>query len=65
MSKVTDWQAYIGRYLQLKDLHVFLNVVRYGSLSKAAAHLNVTHSAVSQVITKLERTLRVVLVDFH
>ena len=50
MAKIADWDDHIGRRLRLRDLRVFFTVVQSGSLSKAAAQLNVSHAAVSQII---------------
>jgi len=63
MSKIADWHRRIGRTLRLRDLHVFFTVVHWGSMAKAAAHLGVTQSAVSQVIGDLEHALGAKLLD--
>src|SRR5882724_6860141 len=63
MAKIGDWDDHIGRRLRLRDLRVFFAVVQSGSLTKAAAHLRVSHPAVSQVIADLERALGVRLFD--
>ena len=63
MAKIADWDDHIGRRLRLRDLRVFFAVVQAGSLSKAAAHLRVSHPAVSQVIADLEHALGVRLFD--
>lgn len=63
MAKITDWEDHIGRRLRLRDLRVFFAVVQFGSLSKAAAQLRVSHPAVSQVIADLEHTLGIRLFD--
>ena len=63
MAKIADWDDHIGRRLRLRDLRVFFAVVQSGSLSKAAAHLRVSHPAVSQVIADLEHALGVKLFD--
>src|SRR5262245_2486380 len=63
MAKIADWDAHIGRRLRLRDLHVFFAVVQSGSLSRAAEHLRVSPSAVSQVIADLEHALGVKLFD--
>ncbi len=49
--------------LKLRDLRVLLAVVEWGSMAKAAAHLNLTQSGVSKAISELERTLGVRLLD--
>jgi DNA-binding transcriptional LysR family regulator len=64
MAKIVDdWQQYIGRRLRLRDLHVFFTVAHCGSMAKAAAHLNVSQPAVSQVVSDLEHVLRIKLLD--
>jgi len=62
MRKI-DWESQIGRRLKLRDLHVFLTVAQRGSMAKAAAHLGVSQPAVSEVISDLEHTLGVRLLD--
>jgi LysR family glycine cleavage system transcriptional activator len=47
----------------LNPLHVFETVARLGSLTKAAAELCVTHSAVSRQLSTIEQYLGVVLFD--
>jgi DNA-binding transcriptional LysR family regulator len=63
MAKILDWDRHIGRRLRLRDLHVFFAVVQTGSLAKAAALLNVSQPAVSQVISGIEHALGVKLFD--
>lgn len=63
MAKIADWDDHIGRRLRLRDLRVFFAVMQSGSLTKAAAHLRVSHPAVSQVIADLEHTMGVKLFD--
>jgi DNA-binding transcriptional LysR family regulator len=63
MSKILDWDSHIGRRLRLRDLHVFFTVVQTGSLAKAAATLNVSQPAVSQLIIDLEHAVGVKLFD--
>jgi DNA-binding transcriptional LysR family regulator len=53
----------IGRRIKLHDLHVLTAVVQIGSMSKAAALLNTTQSAVSRSIAELEQTFGVRLLD--
>ena len=53
----------IGRRMKLQDLHVLMAVVRAGSMSKGAAILNTTQSAISRSITQLEKTIGVRLLD--
>jgi len=54
MAKPSNWEAHIGRRVRLYDLHAFAAVIRAGSISKAAAELGVTQSAVSQMTADLE-----------
>jgi DNA-binding transcriptional LysR family regulator len=63
MSRKIDWERQIGRRLKLRDLHVLLTVIQRGSMGKAATRLNVSQSAVSEVIANLEHTLGVRLLD--
>jgi len=63
VAKIADWDDHIGRRLRLRDLRVFFAVTQSGSLTKAAAHLRVSHPAVSQVIANLEQVLGVKLFD--
>jgi DNA-binding transcriptional LysR family regulator len=63
VAKIADWDDHIGRRLRLRDLRVFFAVMQAGSLTKAAAHLHVSHPAVSQVIADLEHSLGVKLFD--
>ena len=58
-----NWESRIGRRIRLRDLHVFLVVVEWGSMAKAAHHLAVTQPAVSKSIADLEHTLGVRLLD--
>ena len=61
--EVENWEARIGRRLRLRDLHVFLAVVEWGSMAKAAHRLGVTQPAVSKSVADLEHTLGVRLLD--
>ena len=49
--------------LKMSDLRMLLAVAQWGSMSKAARHLNITQSAVSKALTELEQTLGVRLLD--
>ena len=62
-SEVQDWEARIGRRLRLRDLHVFLAVVEWRSMAKAAHRLAVTQPAVSKSVADLEHTLGIRLLD--
>lgn len=64
MAKATwDWEGRIGRRVKLRDIHVLSAVVRSGSMAKAASHLAMSQSAVSESIASLEDALRVRLLD--
>jgi len=53
----------IGRRMKLHDLHVFMEVVRAGSMSRAAQILNTTQPAMSRSVADLENTIGVRLLD--
>jgi DNA-binding transcriptional LysR family regulator len=53
----------IGRRMKLQDLHILMTVVQIGSMSKGAALLNTTQSAISRSIADLEQTIGVRLLD--
>jgi DNA-binding transcriptional LysR family regulator len=53
----------ISHRLKLRDLRLLLALDEWGSMAKAANHLNLTQSAVSKAITELEHTLGVRLFD--
>src|SRR5215510_14669114 len=55
--------ATIARRLKLNDIRVLLAVVRAGSMSKAAAVLNTTQSAISRTIADLENAIGARLLD--
>ena len=64
MARATwDWEGRIGRRVRLRDLHILSIVVRWGSMAKAASHLAMSQSAVSEAIASLEGALRVRLLD--
>jgi DNA-binding transcriptional LysR family regulator len=63
MAKAINWESRIGRRLRLRDLHVFFTTVQHGSMAQAALSLGVTQPAVSKIITELEDTLGVRLLD--
>jgi DNA-binding transcriptional LysR family regulator len=58
-----EWESRIGRRLKLRDLHILSVVVRWGSMAKAAAHLDTSQSVVSEAIANLESALGVPLLD--
>lgn len=63
MSRITQWERYIGRRLPLRDLFVFFTVVESGSMTKAASQLGVSTPSVSNLVGDLEQTLGVRLLD--
>jgi DNA-binding transcriptional LysR family regulator len=64
MARATwDWEARIGRRVRLRDLHILSAVVRCGSMAKAASHLSMSQSSISEAIASLEDALRVKLLD--
>jgi Bacterial regulatory helix-turn-helix protein, lysR family len=63
MARTTDWENRIGRRVTLRDLHILSTVVRWGSMAKAASHLAMSQSAVSESILHLESAIRVRLLD--
>ena len=58
-----DWDSRIGRRVTLRDLHILSTVVRWGSMAKAASHLAMSQSAVSEGVTHLEDAIGVRLLD--
>ncbi|MFZ1088838.1 MAG: LysR family transcriptional regulator, partial [Xanthobacteraceae bacterium] len=63
MTRTTDWESRIRRRVTLRDLHVLSSVVRWGSMAKAASHLAMSQSAVSESIAHREDAIRVRLLD--
>jgi DNA-binding transcriptional LysR family regulator len=63
MRKKIDWDAQIGRRLQLRQLHVFLAVVEHRSLSKAANTLGVATPTISEIVANLENAFAVRLFE--
>jgi DNA-binding transcriptional LysR family regulator len=61
--KRIDWEKQIGRRLKLRDLQVFFTVVQHGSMAQAAAELEVSQPAISEIIADLEHTVGVRLFD--
>lgn len=51
--------------MRIEQLEFFVAITQYGSLRRAAEHLHVSQSALSESITKLERELGVTLLDRH
>jgi len=62
-SATWDREGRIARRIRLRDLHVLSAVVRWGSMAKAASHLAMSQSAVSESIATLESALGVRLLD--
>jgi molybdate transport repressor ModE-like protein len=58
-----DWSERIGRRVKLRDLHVLLAIVQSGSIAKAAKQLAISQPVVSKVVSDLEQTLGVRLLD--
>src|SRR5581483_8746425 len=61
--RTQDWDNRIGRRVTIRDLHILSAVVHWGSMAKAASHLAMSQSAVSEGIAHLEDALRVRLLD--
>ena len=51
------WESRIGGRLRLRDLHILLAVVQWGSMAKAASHLAMSQPAVSEAVANLEDAL--------
>ena len=58
-----DWADRIGIRVDLRDLHILMAVVEWGSMGKAARHLAVSQPVVSRAIADLEQFLGVRLLD--
>jgi DNA-binding transcriptional LysR family regulator len=58
-----DWADRIGRRVKLRDLHVLLAVIQWGSMAQAARHLSTSQPVVSKTIAELEQALGVRLLD--
>src|ERR1700730_6295409 len=63
MGRRMDWMDRVGKSLKLRDLHILLAVVEWGSMAKAARHLAVSQPVVSRAIAELEHELNVRLLD--
>lgn len=57
------WDDRIGRRIKLRDLHILLTVVQFGSMAKAANQLSVSNPVISRAIADLERAVGVRLLD--
>ena len=53
----------ISRRIKLRQLNVFIAVVEYGSMAKAAEHLAISQPVISKMIATLEQTLGVPLLE--
>ena len=60
-----SWADRIGRRLKLRDFHVLMQVVQWGSMAKAAQELGISTPVVSKTIADVEHTLGVPLLDRH
>jgi len=58
-----NWEERIGRRLKLRDVHILLAVVEWGSMAKAAERLSISQPVISKTIADLEHTLGVRLLD--
>jgi DNA-binding transcriptional LysR family regulator len=58
-----DWDNRLAQRVKLRDLHILAAVVRSGGMAKAAMHLAMSQSAVSEAIANLEDALKVRLLD--
>ncbi len=58
-----DWMDRIGRRIRLRDLHIFLTVVKTGSMGRAAVELAVSQPVVSKAMSELEHALGFRLLD--
>jgi DNA-binding transcriptional LysR family regulator len=63
MARPVEWEEKIGRRVRLRDLYVFLSVVEFGSMGRAAAKLGVATPSVSQVIAGPEHAVGAPLFD--
>ena len=53
----------ISRRIKLRQLTVFIAVVEYGSMAKAAEHLSISQPVISKMLATLEQTLGVPLLE--
>jgi DNA-binding transcriptional LysR family regulator len=58
-----SWTDRIGRRVKLRDLHILMEVVQWGSMVKAAKHLGISTPVVSKTIADIEYALGVPLLD--
>ncbi len=62
---MSSWTDRIGRRVKLRDLHILMEVVRWGSMVKAAKHLGISTPVVSKTIADIEYAFGVPLLDRH
>jgi DNA-binding transcriptional LysR family regulator len=58
-----DSDKHISRHVKLRELHILSTVIERGSMARAAGHLAMTQSAVSEAIAKFEASLCVRLLN--
>ena len=58
-----QWEDRIGRRVKLRDVHILLAAVQYGSMAKAAEQLAISHPVISKTIADLEHALGVRLLE--
>src|SRR5262245_42991830 len=51
------WTDRIGRRVKLRDLHILIAVAQWGSISRAAERLAISHPVVSRTLADLEYSL--------
>src|SRR5271168_3556978 len=61
--QMRSWADRIGRRVKLRDLHILMEVVQWGSMVKAAKHLGISTPVVSKTIADIEDALGVPLLD--
>jgi DNA-binding transcriptional LysR family regulator len=62
-TSILNWEHRVGRRLKLRDLHILVAVVQWGTMAKGATHLGMSQPSVSEAIARLEDALRVRLLD--
>jgi DNA-binding transcriptional LysR family regulator len=63
MAKSFNWDGRIGRRVRLRDLHILFAVAQHHSMARAAEHLGMSQSAVSQAVAALEHAIGAPLLD--
>jgi DNA-binding transcriptional LysR family regulator len=58
-----DWTDRVGRRIKLRDLHILLSVMQFGSMGRASAELGVSQPVISKAIADLEHTFKIKLLD--